>query len=216
MRFAFGDFVLDTDTRQLLRAGRELALGPKGYELLVVLLRARPRALSRTKLRAALWPDSHVGQTSLHVLVSQLRSALGDDARESRWVRTVRDFGYAFQGEVLEHGGAGAGEDAPGQATLASARDCFLLVKGENVLGREDGLAVRLDAPGVSRRHARILLQEDGATLEDLGSKNGTFVEGARVASPRLLRDGDVVRLGVHVKLVFRHTPGEATRTERE
>ena len=74
MRFAFGDFVLDCGTRQLLRGGGEVHVSPKELALLELLLRARPRAVSRTRLRAAIWPDAHVGETSLHVLVSQLRA----------------------------------------------------------------------------------------------------------------------------------------------
>lgn len=85
MRFTFGDFVLDCGTRQLLRGGAELHVSPKELALLKLLLRARPRAVSRTRLRAAIWPDAHVGETSLHVLVSQLRATLGDNVHQPRW-----------------------------------------------------------------------------------------------------------------------------------
>ena len=100
MRYAFDDFTLDTETRQLFRAGREVPLPPKAYGLLELLVRLRPRAVSRTRLRTALWPDAHVGETSVHALVSQVRAVLGDDAQSPRYLRTVRDFGYAFAGEV--------------------------------------------------------------------------------------------------------------------
>ena len=109
MRFRFGDFVLDCGTRQLLRGGRELHVGPKELALLELLLRARPRAVSRTRLRAAVWPDAHVGETSLHVLVSQLRATLGDDAREPRFVRTLPGFGYAFPASAEDDGASEAG-----------------------------------------------------------------------------------------------------------
>jgi pSer/pThr/pTyr-binding forkhead associated (FHA) protein len=52
------------------------------------------------------------------------------------------------------------------------------------------------DSPSVSRRHARITLSVGAATIEDLGSKNGTFVEGARITGPVPLREGVTVRLG--------------------
>jgi DNA-binding winged helix-turn-helix (wHTH) protein len=216
MRFAFGDLVLDVDTRQLLRAGRVVPLGPKGFALLLLLLRARPKAVSRTTLVAALWPDTHVGGTSLHVLVSQVRSALGDDPREPRWLRTVSHFGYAFSGEVHTDAGPAPVGEGGTRTGLAGANGYFPLAAGENLLGREDGLAVTVDGPGVSRRHARIVLGEAGATLEDLDSKNGTFLGGARVVTPRPLRDGDEVRLGARVTLVFRHLPEADTETERD
>src|SRR6185503_12283388 len=137
MRFAFGEFVLDADTRQLLRTGREVPLGPKGFALLLLLLRARPRAVSRTALVAALWPDAHVGQTSLHVLVSQVRAALGDESRQPRWLRTVPHFGYAFSGDLRTDGAApGPAADHRSRMGLAGKSGYFPLVPGENLIGR--------------------------------------------------------------------------------
>jgi DNA-binding winged helix-turn-helix (wHTH) protein len=212
MRYAFSDLVLDGDTRQLLRAGRPLSLSPKAFDLLELLLRERPRAVSRTRLQAVLWPQTHVGSTSLHVLVCQVRAALGDEAQEPRWIRTVQRFGYAFCGSATAEGEtAVAGGDA---FWLSSAGGGFRLREGDNVLGRESGLAVRIDRPGVSRRHACIRVEGGRATLTDLGSKNGTLVGGEPVSSPRLLHDGDEVRLGRHERFVFLRSAGEDTETE--
>jgi DNA-binding winged helix-turn-helix (wHTH) protein len=219
MRYQFGEFVLDSDTHQLLRADREVPVGAKAFELLELLLRSRPKALSRTRLHMALWPDSHVGPTSLHVLVSQVRAALGDDAEDPVWIRTISRFGYAFGGPASEKGSAAHEGTARkpvdvllGRPRLVSDERSFVLEPGESVLGREKGLAVTVEAPGVSRRHARILLKDGQATLADLGSKNGTFVGDERVQSPRTLLDGDVIRLGKRVKLVFEQ--GSDTETE--
>jgi DNA-binding winged helix-turn-helix (wHTH) protein len=212
MRYAFSDFVLDGDTRQLLRAGRALPLSPKAFDLLELLLRERPRAVSRTRLRAALWPQTHVGSASLHVLVSQVRTLLDDAAQEPRWIRTVQRFGYAFCGSATrEDAGGEAGADA---YWLSSGEGDFRLREGENVLGREAGLAVRIDRPGVSRHHACIRVEGGRATLTDLGSKNGTFVRDARIAAPTLLQDGDEIRLGLKATLVLRRWEAEETETE--
>jgi hypothetical protein len=54
-----------------------------------------------------------------------------------------------------------------------------VLTGGENVIGRDPDVSVRIEAPGVSRRHARILAEGGRFTLEDLGSKNGTFATSA-------------------------------------
>jgi DNA-binding winged helix-turn-helix (wHTH) protein len=216
MRYAFGDFVLDDGTRLLLREGREVPLGAKGFELLELLVRSRPRVLSRTRLRAALWPRTHVGPTSLHVLVSQVRAALQDDAGEPRWVRTVHGFGYAFRGEASQDGAGDAPASAPPapRARLSLGDREWALGEGGNVLGREEGVEVQVDAGGVSRRHARITLQGSRATLEDLGSKNGTWVGAVRVLSPRTLRSGDVLRLGRRTSLQFRLDAEDPTETE--
>jgi len=222
MRYAFSDFVLDLDTRQLLRAGRVVPLSPKGLDLLELLLRERPRAVSRTRLRVSLWPRTHVGATSLHTLVSQVRAAIDDQSQEPRWIRTVQRFGYAFCGEAA----GGEVETVAGLAAAAradSVRDaCWLsttegecrLHEGDNVLGRDAALALRFDRPGVSRRHASIRVERGRAILTDLGSKNGTFVGETRIAGPTLLHDGDELRLGLRVTAVFRRAEGEETETE--
>ena len=211
MRFTFGDFVLDCGTRQLLRGGGELHVSPKELALLELLLRARPRAVSRTRLRAAIWPDAHVGETSLHVLVSQLRATLGDDAHEPRFVRTVPGFGYSFPASADEDGKPAAAGQRLWLETEASS---FELAEGENVLGRDEHLATRVNGPGVSRRHARVLVHGGRAVLEDLASKNGTFLDGERVVSPRVLEDGATIRLGRRASVVFRTDAADPTETE--
>ena len=87
------------------------------------------------------------------------------------------------------------------------------LVEGENVLGRDEDVTVRIDAPGVSRRHARIRVSGAEATIEDLGSKNGTYVgDGVSpIAGPTVLPDDSRFRLG-RVLLVFRSSPRPARR----
>lgn len=214
MRYAFDDFVLDGDTRELLRGGRVVPLSPKGLDFLELLLRERPRAVSVTRLRAALWPHTHVGATSVHVLVSQVRAALDDVSKPPRFVRTVQRFGYAFCGAASGAAARDEPSGAGGVFSISTGDGDFRLRQGDNVLGREAGLAVRIDRPGVSRRHALIRVEADQATLSDLESKNGTFVGERRVSAPTLLRDGDELRLGLKVTVVFRRSEGEETETE--
>jgi DNA-binding winged helix-turn-helix (wHTH) protein len=211
----FGEFVLDAGTRQLLRAAREVALAPKAFDLLELLLRSRPRAVSRTRIVAAIWPDTHVGASSLHVLVSQLRAALGDDPEEPLWIRTVDRFGYAFAGTAAE-GGAPAPPAPAGRprARIVGKEHEFLLGDGVHVLGRDEGAAVRAEGSGVSRQHARLVIRDGVATLEDLGSKNGTFVAGERLSAPRVLRDGDEIRLGQAMRLLYYGAEEDDTKTE--
>jgi pSer/pThr/pTyr-binding forkhead associated (FHA) protein len=69
-------------------------------------------------------------------------------------------------------------------------------MEGVNVIGRALDAAIQIDSPGISRYHARILVAHGEATLEDLGSKNGTYLNGNRITTPRCLSDGNEVRLG--------------------
>jgi pSer/pThr/pTyr-binding forkhead associated (FHA) protein len=89
------------------------------------------------------------------------------------------------------------------------------LDEGEHVVGRDPDAEIFLNSDGVSRRHARIEISAERATIEDLGSKNGTFVGDQRVEGTRSLSDGDVIRVG-SVKLTLRifQTP-DSTKTER-
>jgi pSer/pThr/pTyr-binding forkhead associated (FHA) protein len=75
----------------------------------------------------------------------------------------------------------------------------FVLAPGINTIGREPGCTVCINDASVSRGHARIVVADDQATLEDLNSKNGTTVMGEPVTGPTVLRDGDEMEFG-HVK----------------
>jgi ABC-type multidrug transport system ATPase subunit len=84
------------------------------------------------------------------------------------------------------------------------------------VIGRDPGVDILVESPGVSRRHAQITIQADQCTLEDLGSSNGTFLNGERISQPRRLRNGDVIRLGQSVALQYQGEPQEAAATMME
>jgi pSer/pThr/pTyr-binding forkhead associated (FHA) protein len=87
------------------------------------------------------------------------------------------------------------------------------LFDGDNLLGRDLDDVIDVPSPTVSRRHATIRFEVE-AWLEDLGSKNGTFVGDVRVTQPVRLADGDRVRLGA-VLLTFRlHRASGASTTQ--
>src|SRR5262245_13199780 len=212
MKTAFGDCVLDNDTRELFRAGRPVPLSPKAWELLDLLVRNRPKALSKEEIHGALWPKTFVSDASLTNLVTEIRSALGDDARQPRLLRTVQRFGYAFIGDAASDRGKAARSQA---FRLEWEGREIPLPAGESILGREEDVAVWIDDDSVSRRHARIRVSPEGATLEDLDSKNGTFRNGSRVGEPVTLADRDEIRIG-RARLVFRVlSKTQTTRTAR-
>ena len=70
------------------------------------------------------------------------------------------------------------------------------LKDGDHLLGRDADVAVWLESPTVSRHHARIRVSGSDATIEDLGSKNGTYLRGERIATSTPLADGNEIRLG--------------------
>jgi len=215
MRVRFGPFLLDTGARELRREGAPVHLSPKALRLLETLVKRRPDAVSKADLHDVLWPQTFVVETNLANLIGELRAALGDEPRRPRYLRTVHRFGYAFREGALEESGAPSARPGP-QATcrLVWKGGAATLAEGDNVLGRDPGLTLQLDAPGVSRRHLLLRVRDGEATVEDLGSKNGTYVNGRKVTAPTRLADGDDVLAGSFL-MKFRVVPMVAS-TETE
>ncbi len=200
MRVSFGDCVFDSGMRQVFRASKPIPISPKAFQLLEVLIERRPNAVSKEELQDLLWPNTYVSEGNLPNLVADLRSELGDSPRSSRIIRTVQRFGYAFVATPL----SAAHPKTPGRAYRLILDDREItLAAGENLFGRDEEAIVWIDAAAVSRRHARILIDETGAVLEDLGSKNGTYLRGARLQSPANLSDGDRIAIGP-ASMIFR------------
>jgi DNA-binding winged helix-turn-helix (wHTH) protein len=208
VRLRFGDCILDRAARELRRAGVACELSPKGLQFLELLLDARPRALTKAELHQALWPNTFVSDSSLARLASEVRAAIGDDARHPRLLLTLHGHGYRFSGTA-------AVEPSPEAAAPAGCRLLWgdrqiPLLEGANVLGRGAEASIRIDLGRVSRLHARIRVEGERVLLEDLGSKNGTFLRGERVVAPAQLADGDEIGIG-SVVLLFRAADTDAT-----
>ena len=197
MTFRFGILTLDTESRALFREGRPVAISPKAFKLLQVLLEGRPRAIPKAELHQRLWPDTTVSDVNLPTLIAEIRQAIGDGARAPEFIRTVYGYGYAFHGPAatLRRDGSPASAADRIFRLLWNQRE-VALSDGENILGRGTDSLVWIDAQSVSRRHARVMVASGLATLEDLGSKNGTYVNGIRLSSVVALRDGDELRIG--------------------
>jgi DNA-binding winged helix-turn-helix (wHTH) protein len=197
MTFRFGNLQLDTESRALTRDGRPVAISPKAFKLLQVLLEERPRAIPKAELHRRLWPDTVVSEVNLPTLIAEIRQAIGDGARAPEFIRTVYGYGYAFCGSAVAMSRDGRLAVPSDQVfRLLWGQREIALSEGENILGRGTDSLVWIDAQSVSRRHARVMVASGLATLEDLGSKNGTFVNGVRLGSPVALRDGDELRIG--------------------
>jgi DNA-binding winged helix-turn-helix (wHTH) protein len=211
MRFRFGAFRFDSARCLLSREGAKVHLTRKAFLFLELLLEHRPNVVPKGRIMDRLWPDCLVAEGSLATLVSHLRTSLGEDG--PALIRTVHSVGYAFAGEAFLL------DDA---VPVSAAR--FLLIEkgppartvplGEGVIliGRSVECDARVASATVSRTHARIRLADGEATIEDLGSRNGTYLAGRRLEAPAALADGDEIRLG-SVELVFREAAASESVT---
>lgn len=220
MKVRFAEFTLDSETRQLLGRGREeIRLSPKAFDLLRALIERRPNVVDKSELHAQIWPATFVVDANLNVLIAEVRRALGDHPRESRFIRTVHGVGYAFSSEAVEvvQPRARASNAAATRFWLLWNDRAIVLAEGDNIVGRDPQCDVWLDASGVSRRHARIQVMSgsDAVVVEDLGSKNGTLLMNAPIAGQVRLTDGDVIQIGsVDLKLRV-WSEEKAAETER-
>jgi DNA-binding winged helix-turn-helix (wHTH) protein len=219
MAYRFGPFLYDPVRRGLLRGGEEIPLRHKSRELLLLFLHNPGRLLTREEIVEKVWPDVAVTDDALRFQVVDLRKALGDQGES--FIQTVRGEGYRWEATVKAAASRRIGSTAADRSIPARARFRLTLethevqlVEGDNIIGRDPDGALWIDHPSVSRRHARILIGDGKAKLEDLDSKNGTYVGGKRIQKKVSLSDGDEIRIGPET-MVFRALSSATTRTEK-
>ena len=200
MTVRFGSCELDAARRQLLREGREIHLTPKAFELLTVLVDAAPRVVKKAELHERLWPNGIVSDAMLVGLIKEIRRALDDRNKAMPMIRTLHRVGYAFSAPLTR----GPRQPSVSRWLVAGERR-IALIDGDNVIGRDPEASVQLDYSTVSRRHARVVVTATSTVLEDLGSKNGTSIGGAKLTAPVELRNGDRFACG-QVLLVYRES----------
>ncbi len=209
-RVRFGPFEADLRTGELWREGSRIPLQEKPFQLLAALLERPGDLVTRGELRKCLWPESVFTdfEHGLNKAVNKLRRALDDLSDEPRYVETLPRRGYRLVAPVA---GATAPSQSDGFRLIYEGRT-YPLSPGVNLLGRDPGAVLCLEASSVSRRHAEIVVSEGGARLRDLGSKNGTFRNEARVRDSVDLADADEIRIGT-VRVRLRAAPRESTLT---
>ena len=192
-----------------MRAAREIHITPKAFDLLVLLVDEAPRVVRKTELHERLWPDTFVSDVTLVGLIKELRRALDDRGSDARVIRTAHGVGYACCAAVEK--------PRPSRPAIS----CWIvagtrkipLQEGDNLIGRDPAALVRVEAEGVSRRHACITVRPGGAVIEDLGSKNGTSVDDVPLGGATTLSDGDRIGIGAAVLVFHALASGRSTET---
>ena len=201
--FRLGEWTVEPNLGRLTRDGTTVDLELKVMDVLLCLA-MRPRVLvTRQDLIDTVWATEYISDNTLTHAIAELRSALGDDARNPSYIETIHRRGYRLL--------VGAFEPDETQTAAAGKSSCFFVVtgnrrvrlrSGDNLIGRLPWATVTIDSLQVSRRHARIIVDGSTAILEDLGSRNGTFLNGRPFEAPAYLDHGDRIGLGSHLVLL--------------
>jgi DNA-binding winged helix-turn-helix (wHTH) protein len=194
--FRFGDFELDVAAFTLRREGIPVPLEKIPMEVLVLLVEHAGTLVTRDSIQGPLWgADVFLDRdAAINTAMRKIRRALGEDVERPRFIETVVGKGYRFVGQIVRET-----VDAQRQGAvyrLTRGTHAFVLENGENLIGRDPDVHVFLDHPSVSRRHARISITADRVVLEDLNSRNGTWVDGRGITSPTEVHDGTIIAVG--------------------
>ena len=119
-RYEFGPFLLDATEQLLLRDGRPIALKPKLFDLLLILVENSGHVLDKNRLMSEVWPDTFVEESSLTVGIFALRKALGDGRNNHSYIETVPRRGYRFVANVSEASNGDVDSVAAKRARLSS------------------------------------------------------------------------------------------------
>jgi DNA-binding winged helix-turn-helix (wHTH) protein/Tol biopolymer transport system component len=182
VEYLFGPFRLDVASLQLWRGDEVVAVTPKAFDTLLVLIRHRARLVRKDELMSAVWGDSFVSEDSLTQNITALRRALGDDPHQPHYITTVPRRGYRFTSPVTER--------SLSDPTAAPVQSCA----GARARGSESNVATAV-SEAVTRAPARRPMWR---AARDAGRL------AAVVISPSVLEDDSAQVNPLWVRFAFR------------
>jgi DNA-binding winged helix-turn-helix (wHTH) protein len=218
--FVLGPYVVKPSLGHVERDGSVVRVRPRVMDLLVFFAEHPGIVLPPQRLLDNVWGTRFVTYSALTRTIAELRRAMGDETERPWLLETIPKRGYRLLVNPASIVGTApgappkdAGGDDPSSPRFwVSAGDrSVALPVGTHLLGRDESAALRLDSPWVSRRHAAINVGAGEASIVDLGSRNGTFVNGRRLQGESPLCHGDEVRLGRSRLVVFWSNPETGT-----
>lgn len=214
MKVRFGPFVFDSTTREILEGSRPVHLSPKSFDLLQVLIEHRPALVTKAELQDRVWPDVAVVEANVANAIAEIRRVLGDDPKSPRYVCTVSRRGYRFCADAEPIGASPEARPRFLRWWLNWRETTLPLAEGDNIVGRHPASDVWINATSVSREHAKIVVGQGTAAVEDCGSTNGTYVDGTRITGRHPLVDGNSVMFGSENTTFRLWSDEQAVRTE--
>jgi TolB-like protein/tetratricopeptide (TPR) repeat protein len=219
VRYLFEDFAFDPDRRELARGAAPVALEPQVFDLLHHLIASRGRVVGKDELIAEVWRGRIVSDSALSTRINAARSALGDDGRAQRLIRTFPRRGVRFVGTVREeHGDLGAA-DRPGPAPAAAGaadKPSIAVLPFAN-LGNDpgqdyfaDGIALDITTALSRNRGFFVVARNSAFTFK------GTAVDVRQAAGDlgvRYLLQGSVRRAGTRMRVGGQLVEAQSGRT---
>jgi DNA-binding winged helix-turn-helix (wHTH) protein len=184
-------------------------------DVLLCLVDAQTGIATKQHIIDTVWKADYVSDQVVAQAITELRSAFEDNARHPSVIETIPRRGYRLMTPAreieLERPESSRG---PPSFSLVTDDHEYALHQGSVVIGRATDATIQIDRTEVSRRHARITVEGTTATVEDLGSKNGTFLRGRRLTEPARLVDADEIQIGVNVARFRFVVRDDRTKTE--
>jgi DNA-binding winged helix-turn-helix (wHTH) protein len=236
--FDLGGWQVEPRLNRISNGGVSAHLEPKTMAVLLCLAEHAGDVVSRQVIVDQVWATEFISDSTLTHAVADLRRAFADDPKAPRFIETIPKRGYRLVANVGESGSGGTPPSfladhigrtlavVVGPRALISRRALEgvgerFLIFGEQeipligsvfVFGRDADTEIRIVAPEVSRRHAKLEIGNHGAIISDLGSKNGTLVNDQIINQPTALSSGDVIGVG-RLSMTFCHISNDPTRT---
>jgi len=236
--FSLEDWLVEPELNRISNRETSIHLEPKAMEVLLCLAESAGVVVPRQILVDRVWATEFITDSTLTHAVADLRRALADDARAPRYIETIPKRGYRMVAEVVADGSPDPAGDQPslrrqplavvvgtsvrlGSRDLLELGDHFLFLGDHEipllgrmlVFGRDQEADIQILVPEASRNHARLEIEPDEVTIEDLGSKNGTLVNDERIEGRCRLSSGDTIGIGP-TKMVYRCLTSDPTRTQ--
>ena len=198
--YVFGPFRVDMAMQSLARDGHGVAIKPKAFELLLLLLRHRDRILGKQELISSLWPERVVSESNLSQTVYELRRLLDDRQRPFRWIENLSRRGYRFIGDVTPIQAERGGPAVTSLAVLPFRRlDAGAPGADEPLrFGIADTIITTL-----ASRSSRIAVRPIGS-VQAFGTHSTDPMVAARRLQVDAVLDGSVQRAGDRLRVTVR------------
>jgi DNA-binding winged helix-turn-helix (wHTH) protein len=195
--FFLGEWLVEPRLNRISAGGSTIQLEHRVMEVLVCLADHAGDLVTRRDLVDKVWDEGFISDNTITHAVTELRKAFGDDPRMPKVIETIHRRGYRLIAPVIFDRATPLAPAGRPSSFLAILRDVEIqLAEGENVIGRAPQAAITVPSIKASREHARIIVDRGLAFLEDLDSKNGTFLNGLRIHHKEQLSSGDLIGIG--------------------